>query len=105
MDISLYLPRAARYWADGTALEYQGRRMSFAELDRRSNRLAHALMGLGLRRGDRVAIQTLNRPEVVEVESALYKAGLVKVPVNARLSAREVELLIDDAGARAFIAS
>jgi acyl-CoA synthetase (AMP-forming)/AMP-acid ligase II len=105
MDISLYLPRAARYWADRTALEYQGRRISFAELDRRSNRLAHALMGLGLQRGDRVAIQTLNRPEVVEVESALYKAGLVKVPVNARLSAREVELLIDDAGARAFIAS
>lgn len=105
MDISQYLPRAARYWGDHTAIQYQNRHISFRELDRRSNRLAHALMGLGLQRGDRVAIQTLNRPEVVEVESALYKAGLVKVPVNARLSAREVEQLIDDAGARAFIAS
>jgi acyl-CoA synthetase (AMP-forming)/AMP-acid ligase II len=105
MDISLYLPRAARYWADRTAILYGEREITFRELDRRANRLANALLGLGLRHGDRVAIQTLNRPQVVEVESALYKAGLVKVPVNARLSPVEVEELIDDSGAVAFIAS
>jgi acyl-CoA synthetase (AMP-forming)/AMP-acid ligase II len=105
LDISLYLPRAARYWSDRPAVVQQGRSLTFRELDRRSNRLANALLGLGLRRGDRVAIQTPNCIEVVEVESALYKAGLVKVPVNARLAAREVEQLIDDSGASAFIAS
>lgn len=105
MDISLYLPRAARYWADRTAIQFQGRSMSFRELDRRSSQLANALLGLGLRPGDRVAIQTQNRPAVVEVESALYKAGLVKVPVNARLSPVEVEQMVADAEASAFIAS
>lgn len=105
MDISHYLPRAARYWGDRTAISFQDRRISFRELDRRSNQLANALLGLGLKPGDRVAIQTLNRPAVVEVESALYKGGLVKVPVNARLSPAEVAQMVEDAEASAFIAS
>ena len=105
MDISAYLPRAARYWANKTALLYGDRRITFRELDQRSNQLANALLGLGLEKGDRVAIQTQNRPEVVEVESALYKAGLVKAPVNARLSPEEVEQVLADSEAVVFIAS
>lgn len=105
MDISAYLPRAARYWANKTAILYGDQQMTFRQLDRRSSQLANALLGLGLKQGDRVAIQTQNRPEVVEVESALYKAGLVKAPVNARLSAQEVEQVLADSQATAFIAS
>jgi len=105
MDISLYLPRAARYWPERPALRFGDDRVSFRELDRRSNQLAHALLGLGLAHGDRVAVQSANRPEMVEVECALYRAALVRVPVNARLTPVEVQQVLADSGAKAFLAS
>ena len=53
-----------------------GRRLSFRELDHRSNRLANGLLGLGLRPGDRVAAVLPNIPEYIEVCFGLAKAGL-----------------------------
>nr|WP_233259571.1 AMP-binding protein [Ramlibacter sp. WS9] len=66
------------------------RNVTYAELELRSNRLANALLGLGLTRGDRVGIYLPNCVEIVELELACYKAGLIKAPFNARLSPAEV---------------
>ncbi|ARU04679.1 AMP-dependent synthetase [Comamonas serinivorans] len=76
----------ARQWAVTSAT----RAVTYGELERRSNRLANALLALGLRRGDRVGIYLANCVEIVEIELACYKAGLIKAPFNARLSPREV---------------
>lgn len=97
MNFGIYLQRAARQWPDQAAVLYRDRRLSYRELESRSNRLAHALRALGLQRGDRVAIVSPNRPEIVEFECALYKLGLVKVALNARLAPAE----LDDALANA----
>lgn len=90
MNLGMYLARSARFWADRPAILYRDRAVTYAELERRSNQLAHALLALGLRRGDRVAVVSPNRPEIVELECALYKIGLVKVALNSRLAPGEL---------------
>jgi acyl-CoA synthetase (AMP-forming)/AMP-acid ligase II len=98
-NVGALVQKASRHFAQRTALVCGDRRLSYAELERRSNRLANALLGLGLRRGDRVGVCLPNGPEVVELELACYKAGLVKAPINARLSPREVAQVIGNAEA------
>jgi len=81
----------------------EGRRLTYAELDDRSSRLATALLGAGLRTGDRVAVLLGNRLEYLEIATALGKAGLPMVPVNPRSAPREVEHLLGHSGARAIV--
>jgi acyl-CoA synthetase (AMP-forming)/AMP-acid ligase II len=90
MNLGMYTARSARFWADRPAILFRDGALSYAQLEQRSNRLAHALLALGLQRGDRVAVVSPNRPEIVELECALYKAGLVKVALNARLAPGEL---------------
>ena len=66
--------------------------MTFLEWNRRSCRLANALLGLGLARGDRVAVLAYNCVEWAEIYVAAAKAGLIAVPINFRLVAAEVAL-------------
>ncbi|MFG5777844.1 AMP-binding protein [Comamonas sp. J-3] len=103
MNQGRFITRNARYFPQQTAIIFNDQRMTFEQLDRRSSRLANALLGLGLRKGDRVAFQMSNRPQIVEIEIALYKAGLVKMPLNARLSANEVIDVVDNGGPQVFI--
>ena len=63
------------------------RALTFAQWNSRACRLANALLGLGLSKGDRVAVLAFNRVEWMEIYVALAKAGLVAVPVNFRLVA------------------
>lgn len=90
MNFGLYLARGARCWPERPAILFRDKALTYRELESRSNRLAHALLALGLQRGDRVAVVSPNRPEIVELECALYKAGLVKVALNSRLAAAEL---------------
>lgn len=103
MNIGRFITRNARYHADRTAIIFEDRFTTFRELDQRSNRLANALLGLGLKKGDRVAFQMSNRPAIVEIEVALYKAGLVKMPLNARLAPNEVADVISNGEPRVFM--
>ena len=79
------------------------RAMTFREWDRRANRLANALIGLGLAKGDRVAVLAYNCIEWAEIYVAAAKAGLIVVPVNFRLTAAEVAFCVADSGAAALI--
>lgn len=78
----------------------EGRAVTYAELDERTDRLANALLGLGLSRGDRVGAWLGDCVEYVELYLALAKAGLIMVPVNARVRAAEASHPLVDAGAR-----
>ncbi|MEW6261506.1 MAG: AMP-binding protein [Thermodesulfobacteriota bacterium] len=79
------------------------RGMTFKEWNERSCRLANALLGLGLEKGDRFAVIAYNRVEWMEIYAAAAKAGLVAVPVSFRLTPLEYEYLLKDSGAKAFI--
>jgi len=79
------------------------REMTFRDWNARACRLANALLGLGLAKGDRVAVLAYNCVEWMEIYAATAKAGLVMVPVNFRLVGPEVAYIVADSGARALI--
>ncbi|MER6144975.1 AMP-binding protein [Streptomyces sparsogenes] len=103
MNLGTYLSRSARYWPQAPALVCGDRSWTFADLDRATNRLASALAARGLRPGDAVASLAWNRGELVEVEFALYKAGLIRAPINARLGRGEIEHILRYAPVRALV--
>ena len=86
-----------------TAVIDGDRTLSYADLDERSSRLAQALLARGLGRGDRVAVLLGNRLEYPEVAAGLAKAGLVMVPLNPRMTAPEVDYIVEHSDARALL--
>jgi acyl-CoA synthetase (AMP-forming)/AMP-acid ligase II len=78
------------------AVVADGRRLTFAELDDRTNRLGAALQQRGLVPGDRVALLARNELEYVEVQAACVRFGFALVPLNVRLAPRELEFIVGD---------
>lgn len=79
------------------------RSLSFAAWHERATRLANGLLGLGLAKGDRVALLAYNCIEWMELYVALARAGLVAVPINFRLTAPEIGYIATHCEARAFV--
>jgi len=79
------------------------RALNYAQWDERASRLANALLGLGLQKGDRVALLAYNAIEWWEIYAGLARAGLVAVPINFRLAGPEVAYIVQHAQARAAI--
>lgn len=79
------------------------RSLTFAQWHERSQALAAGLRGLGLQKGDRVALLAYNCLEWMEIYAALAAAGLVAVPVNFRLTAPEIAYIAEHSEARALI--
>ena len=71
MPLDTLLSRHARYRPEHTAVVFEDERLTFAQLDERVNRVANALTGLGLEKGDKVATMLENCIEVIE----LYHVG------------------------------
>src|SRR5690606_38690665 len=69
-------------------------RLSYAQLDERSNRLAHALAARGVRSGDHVALLLRNGPEYVEAMLATFKLRAVAINVNTRYTSDELRDLL-----------
>jgi acyl-CoA synthetase (AMP-forming)/AMP-acid ligase II len=79
------------------------RRLTYAELDGRANRLANALGARGVTPGDSVGLQLANGTEYVEGMLAAFKLRAVPVNINYRYVERELRYLYEDAGVRALI--
>src|ERR1700742_287007 len=79
------------------------RAMSFRQWNERACRLANALLGLGLVKGESVAILAYNCVEWSEIYAATAKAGLVALPINFRLVGKEVEFIVNNAEAAAVL--
>jgi fatty-acyl-CoA synthase len=101
--IGSWVTRRAELGGDAVALEEAGRQVTYTEFDRRTNQLARALLDLGVRRGDRVAVLLLNSITFMEAVLATAKLGAVLVPINFRLQGPEVGYLLADAGADVFL--
>ncbi len=107
VNITLFLSRAARQRPLETAL-FLGRApwATYAQLARRVASMAAGLRGArGLKPGERVALVMSNVPEYLEAMYAVWWAGLVAVPVNAKLHPREVRFILADAQSRLVFAS
>ncbi len=97
------LEEAFGKYADRTAYTFMGKDVSYAETDRQSRALAAYLQGLGLARGDRVALMMPNVPQYPVAVAAVLRAGFVVVNVNPLYTAPELEHQLKDSGAKAII--
>lgn len=92
--------RAARRFAGRTALIHGGQRWTFRDFDQAADALAVHL-AQALPPGARIGLFMANRPDYLVLQSALERAGLVRVPMNARLTAIEAAAILADCGAAA----
>ena len=90
-------------YAERTAYRFMGHGVSYAETDQQSRALAAYLQGLGLAKGDRVALMMPNVPQYPAAVAAVLRAGFVVVNVNPLYTARELEHQLVDSGAKAII--
>jgi acyl-CoA synthetase (AMP-forming)/AMP-acid ligase II len=100
VNVGGLLSRRALLTPDREGLVCEGVRRSFKELNERSNRIANAMLDLGVEHGDRVAVLALNEPEYYDLLFGLAKIGAVLVPVNYRLAGPEIQFILVDSGAR-----
>jgi len=92
--------------ADATCLELvDGSRITYADIDARSGRMAGLLVDLGVVPGDRVMVQVDKSPEAVVLYLACLRAGAVFLPLNTAYTAREVEYFLTDAEPRIVVCS
>jgi long-chain acyl-CoA synthetase len=91
------LGRAARYFPERTALAAHETRSTFRELHARVGRIAAALRKHGFKAGDRLAILLPNEPDYIELVYACAWLGVTVLPLNTRLSVKEIDGILDDA--------
>jgi len=95
----------ARVRGEKTALIFEDRATSYAELDERSSRVANGLIAEGVGHAGRVSVLAKNIDVFFEIYYGSTKAGAVLVPVNSRLAAPEVAYVLNDAGAEVLFVS
>ena len=97
-----FLVSTARKYPEKTAIVFREQRISYRELNLRVNRLAHHLLDMGVRKGDRVGFMLYNSNQFLEIVYACFKIGAVAVPLNFRLHPREVKWCLDNVGCKVF---
>ncbi|HWI79562.1 MAG TPA: AMP-binding protein, partial [Ramlibacter sp.] len=90
-------------YATRPAYSFMGKELTYAQTDSLSRALAAYLQGLGLARGERVAVMMPNVPQYPVAVAAILRAGLVVVNVNPLYTPRELEHQLKDSGSQAII--
>src|SRR3972149_6626479 len=86
-------------WPDREAIIFEGKRLTFTQLNERVNRLGNALLKLGVKKGDRVSMMQVNTNQCVEAYFAVAKIGGIYVPLNFRAKANELPYMLNTADA------
>jgi len=97
------LEESARKYPDATATIFLDAKLTYKQLNELADRFAAALQGLGVKKGDRVAIYTANCPQFVIGYYGALKAGAITVSFNPLYAAREVEHQLKDSGAETML--
>ncbi len=96
MNLKLMLEETVRQYGGKTAVALGECRLSYTELDEASNKLANALIKMGLKKGDRVAMLLPNSPDFVTIYFGIVKSGGIAVPLDTRYKVDELASLCDD---------
>ena len=94
MNILEFLTIAAAIVPDRPAIVFEGRRLTFLQLQQQVNRLANALSDLGLQSGQRVAYMDVNTPELIQTYLACAQLDAIFVPLNYRARANEISHML-----------
>jgi acyl-CoA synthetase (AMP-forming)/AMP-acid ligase II len=103
MNIGTLPSRNARHYAERPALIFEHRRFNWRELNGLINQTANALVGLGLEKGDKVALLLPNSIELVALYWAIAKTGLVAVPLSPLLRGPGLVSLLNDSDSVALV--
>jgi long-chain acyl-CoA synthetase len=98
-----YLSETARQWPGRPALLFKGAALTYAQLERLSDSFAAALVALGIRPGDRVALCLPNCPQFLITEIGAWKAGAIACPFNPTYTDREMESALTATGAETLV--
>lgn len=98
-----YVSETARERPNHPAILFKGSRLSYGELERSSDALAAALVDLGVKKGDRVALLLPNCPQFVIAQLGIWKAGGVVSPMNPIYTERELEGPLANCGAEIMV--
>jgi fatty-acyl-CoA synthase len=104
VDLNTLIERNAAFAPDKSAIHFEGATLSYAALNAQIESAAKALKSeLGVNKGDRVAILSLNRPDYLVLLYACARLGALLVPLNWRLAAPEQLFILSDAGAKVLV--
>lgn len=103
VTISEALTRSARNFPDHTALNYMGKKITYKELEGLVNCFAGALIDLGIKAGDKVAVCLPNIPQVIISNLAIFRIGAVTVQNNPLYTERELEYQLNDSDSKIVI--
>jgi fatty-acyl-CoA synthase len=103
MNELAHMGEHARLHPDKIGARDLEREMSFRTWNARATRLANALLGIGLSKGDRICVLAYNCVEWLEIYTAAAIAGLVVVPINFRFIGPEIRYIVGNCEARALI--
>ena len=104
MNLRLMLEKVAKQYGVKTAIALGDHRVSYAELDEASNKVANTLLELGVRKGDRVAMLLSNTPEFVISFFGIAKIGAIAVPMDTRYKYYELASLFSNCQPRVLVA-
>lgn len=96
MNLGTLLPRQARFRPNHTAIIFENQRLTYGEFNRSVNRLANALLVLGVSKGDKVATILPNSLELYETYWAVARIGAVVVPLSPLLRGSGLVSLLND---------
>jgi len=96
MNLKLLIEEAAKQYKGKTAVVMGDQRVSYAELDKASNKVANALIKMGVSKGDRVAMLLPNSPEFVIIYFGIVKSGGIAVPLDTKYKIAELNSLFGD---------
>ncbi len=103
MNLKLMLEGAARRYGGKTAIVLGEHRLSYTELDEASNRVANALIKMGVSKGDRVAMLLLNSPEFAVTYLGIVKIGAIAVPLDVKYKVDELASLFDNSKPKVLV--
>lgn len=101
LNLASIVTHNARLAPNSEAIVWENVRLTFGELDKLSNRVAHALVEMGIGHGDKVALNCTNLPYFPVVYYGIMKAGAAVVPICVLFTPREIEYHLRDSDAKA----
>jgi long-chain acyl-CoA synthetase len=103
MNACAFLAKQAKERPEQIAIRHGEESLTYAEFYRRALALGSRLLDHGLERGDRVSFYLANSPRILETIYGCFAAGLIVVPINARLHPREAAYIVENSGSRVLI--
>lgn len=103
MPLHKHIIKNAKKYPDREAIIYGERRITYAELNERSNRLANGLTKQGIKKGDHVAVMLRNCNNITELYLALWKIGAAPATVNYRYVGREIKYIVEHSDANVLV--